>query len=422
MTPAAARLGDPIAHNVFAPALKRAGFGLGLTVEILLIVGTGGTKKIAQIGVKAGAKYFLKRASKELVEEAAEKSWLGLIGGVVSDLADVIDGAVIGHWLGGKIGSGLDWLFGTTGGSESGKISTAAKHTFINGKEAARMRDSIECAGSTSTVETVLSLLPGTNLLFGVARSANAIANVLSGSTETSAHVGMNIAQGSLSVTIENYPAARVGDATKCDALVKSGSPNVGIGGVRITDPQSLLRYEEGTGVGNVMWFLDIVDFFVSLGGSVMKIKDNWKVDGLSSLLKIFGEDTGSLTLPAVDRAQKIAGKLREGKKLSQLDDAPLKGVETTVGKIVKKGTTGEGTVYETPSGGEFLITSNGEVVIPGEKLSKPGVPNPDVTEADVRRVQKDLADQERAAANAQEERYREMREKNNQGDRSGRH
>lgn len=43
------------------------------------------------------------------------------------------------------------------------------------------------------------------------------------------------IAQGSSTVSINDWPAARKGDHTKCDAVINAGSPNVFIGGATVT-------------------------------------------------------------------------------------------------------------------------------------------------------------------------------------------
>jgi hypothetical protein len=400
VTPAAARQGDPIAHNVFAPALKRAGFELGVAVEILLIVGTGGGKKVAQVGVRSILKV----------------GRLGKIGEVLGGIADVIDGAFIGYWLGGKVGSGLDWLFGTTGGSVTGKITGGACVTFIEKKNAARMRDAIECAGSNNIVDTVLHITTGGK---GLADLLNAAGNVLTGNPSAgTAHMGMNIAQGSISVYIENFPASRVGDATKCDAIIKSGSSTVGIGGERITDPESEHRSEEGTGVANTIWLLNIIAPILSIGGSLFKGLDNllfssdsiWKsTDARSAILKILATifSPAAVPLGIADRSQKIKRALDKGEDLVKV----FKGTEITAGKTLMKGPFKPGAdhTFTSSTGEDFKIKSNGEVIVE---------PGGSVNQADVNRA-KDQLKAEEAKWREQErlrqealERQREIRRK----------
>ncbi|MBL8743796.1 MAG: PAAR domain-containing protein [Myxococcales bacterium] len=411
MTPAAARVDDPIVHNIFAPALKRIGFEVGVTVEVLLIVGTGGWKKGLQVVAKVGgrgaakwlAKKVIKEGAEELAEEAAEKSLFALGSELLADIADVLDGAVVGHWLGGTLGGGLDYcwnalagLFGSTGGMTTGSITKGAAQTYVEGKAAARMRDPVKCEGNTTMVETVLGRV--LSAFGGLSSGLNAIANGLQGDTSGgTAHIGMNVAQGSLSVYIEGLPAARVGDKTKCDAVVSKGARAVGFGGIRITAPESAVRNEEGDGVAfgmHLASFAWVLSIFGTFGKGVDKLRQNpeptftiWDVwrgtsDGRSFWLKMLGivpeyKDAASVA----DRYQKIRTALKEGKSMAEA----MKGIELTGGKVVRSIATAGG-------GQRFLDDKNHPIyeIRPNEEVV---IYQPDkVTEADVRKAQAERA------------------------------
>ncbi len=395
MTPAAARVGDPIAHNIFAPALKRAGFEAGVVVEILLIVGTGGTKKglqiAAKVGGRKGARWLARKLVvenvEEAVEEAAKKSWLYLAADFIGDVADVLDGAVIGHWIGGGVGYCMDsvWnalagLFGSTGGMTTGAIASGASRTFVEGKAAARMYDPVTCEGSTTMLEKAIAETIGTMTgLGGISSLLNEMYNAAKGQPGAgTAHIGMDIAQGSISVYIEQQPAARVGDATKCDALVSKGAGSVGFGGIPITAPESIQRYEEGDGVGFGLWlasFAWALSLLSSFGKSIEVLYQNkdpsftiWQVwqgtpDGRSFWLKMLGLNPATRDAASVaDRYQKINAALKEGKSMAEA----LKGLELTGGKVVKSIATGGGNYEFQDAGGKplYQIRSNGEVVV----------------------------------------------------------
>lgn len=111
-----------------------------------------------------------------------------LSGGTALAVAPVVFAACTAASLGGTIGQ----LAGSLWVSEAGKITSGAESVIIGGEKAARaMVDTVGC------------------------------------------HPGKLIAQGSETVFIERYPAARKGDKTVCDGTISEGFPDVIVGSGR---------------------------------------------------------------------------------------------------------------------------------------------------------------------------------------------
>jgi uncharacterized Zn-binding protein involved in type VI secretion len=115
-------------------------------------------------------------------------------------------GAVVGAAIiGGAMasGAGIGEVMGSlsiSGGTVTGGIASGSPDTTVNSLRSTRATDdTVLCSGTPPIY------LP--------------------------AHMGKHVAQGSDTVTINSQPASRVGDKIECGSKIKSGSPNVIIGG-----------------------------------------------------------------------------------------------------------------------------------------------------------------------------------------------
>jgi RHS repeat-associated protein len=219
--PAAARLGDPIAHESLLSQIGQVGAGLlaGVAVGALFagvaalgvafVVGTGGLGAVVLGGIVAAGLQF-----------GADKFFhaAGMPG--PSDLPEIAR-----HFVGGL----LDQVFPPV---VMGAIAQGSPNVFINGKPAARAvgeggDNRVDCQRHGPT---------------------------------------MHLAEGSKIVFINSAPAHRVGDRTDCAGKTTGGSGNVFVGG------PPLQTREIASGMP---WWLDLVDKYA--GMALVLCTHDWK-------------------------------------------------------------------------------------------------------------------------------------------------
>lgn len=148
----------------------------------------------------------------DVITHSSSKGWLvvGLIGGAIVGAAFTIATGGVGAAVvaativGAAGGGGLGEVLGSMSWApthETGNLYKGSLNVFINGKPAIIAHQSIgKCSEHSPNVQKV--------------------------------------AQGSSSVNINGFPAARIGDLLTCSASIHTGSSNVFIGGAKVqTDP-----------------------------------------------------------------------------------------------------------------------------------------------------------------------------------------
>jgi uncharacterized Zn-binding protein involved in type VI secretion len=320
--PAAARVDDPIGHSPTKMAMQRAGFDLGILIEVVLLVGTGGGKKVIQGGIKALGK--------------SVKAWAGALGEFIGGIADIMDLAIFGHDTGGDIGAAID--DSVLGGfkQETGKIKNGAERTFVEDKAAARMTDPVICTAGTTALTAISEALTGRP-----SAGLNILANIIAmasgqeGAWESGigGHGGSTVADGSLSVRIEGKLAARVGDGTTCDAIITKGAERTYFGGPQVSAAGSENRTGAGFGVDAALMVFRQVSWIFSIAGSGFKVVKEPKLsnpDLVSGTGKVFFKvfDEWATTSPVgkglktifgvADRGNKIRANRRKGQTLTE--------------------------------------------------------------------------------------------------------
>jgi uncharacterized Zn-binding protein involved in type VI secretion len=261
--PAAARVDDPIGHGYTSGKLSRLGFDIGLIVEVVLLVGTGGGKKLIQGGVKALGR--------------SVRAWAGAFGEFIGGIADALDTAVTGHWLGEMLGDFIDTKLLGGAKQQTGKILEGAQRTFVEGKASARMTDPVQCDGGNSApMEIALALTGLPSAAINIVSNILAMATGQKGAWESgiAGHGGSQVADGSFTVRIEGKLAARIDDGTTCDATIMKGAEKTFFGGPRASMAGSENRTEAGLGVQTALWAFGMISSAMSFLGSGLK---SWK-------------------------------------------------------------------------------------------------------------------------------------------------
>ncbi|APR87481.1 hypothetical protein A7982_12830 [Minicystis rosea] len=169
----AARIHDPVSHT----AASEGRFLAETAVDVALLFVPGPEEIIILKYVYRGGRVLVRWAVKKLIR-AANKKISDTITGAPGDLAKEAAGAI-----GEKIGEGYSDV--------AGHIVEGSEDVFTNLRNAARVDDEVDCDDST-------------------------------------------IAMGSDCVTIDQKPAARRNDPTKCGGSIADGSHDVIMGGVPV--------------------------------------------------------------------------------------------------------------------------------------------------------------------------------------------